>query len=272
VATAERPSARSTPWPTGPIHLSIGLILAGLTAFSALSWVLTAGTSRGNRMMPGLTGLFGMDMTDMPGMNAAFFTGMWVTMMVAMMFPSVAPMVVAHWRISRIRRQSPLAVPLFVGGYLLSWTVIGIGAYWAYRGILSIAPSLSDRTAGLLAGGILAGAGAYQLSKLKSVCLRHCRNPLEFFMHWKPGLRGASRMGVEHGVFCVGCCWGLMIVLFVVGLMNLAWMGVIAAVIFVEKVAPFGWKMARGVGISLIALGIAIALFPVLVGSSLLGG
>jgi predicted metal-binding membrane protein len=115
-------------------------------------------------------------------------------------------------------------------------------------------------------------AGAYQFTPLKSVCLKHCRNPLDFLHHWKPGLVGAARMGVEHGLYCVGCCWGLMLVLFAVGLANIAWMGILAAVIFVEKIAPFGWAARKGVGAGLAVLGGLIVAVPALLGASVLGG
>ncbi len=257
--------------------MSIALIFAALIALSAAAWVLAARQSEGGAMAPGITALSrgagGMTM-DMAGsaIAAPLFIGMWVTMMVAMMFPSVAPIVVMHWRISSGRRQSPAASPAFVGGYLLVWTAVGVGAYWAYRGIMSVAPSLSTRTAAALAGAVFIGAGAYQLSRFKSICLRHCRGPLDFLLRWRPGVAGAVRMGSVHGAYCVGCCWGLMVLLFVVGLMNLVWMGVVAAVIFVEKVAPFGQGMARTVGFALVALGAAMALFPPLLGWGLVGG
>jgi predicted metal-binding membrane protein len=274
MSTQERRS-QINPSPVGALKLSIGLILACLVGLATVAWVLTARQSDGGSMAPGINRLLGMSGDSSMGMEpmaAPVFIGMWVTMMVAMMFPSVAPMVVAHWRLSKRRNQGPMAVPTFVGGYLLTWSVLGVGAYWAYRGILAVAPSLSTRAAAALAGGALMLSGVYQLSKLKSMCLRHCRSPLEFFMHWKPGVGGAARMGTEHGLYCVGCCWGLMVVLFVVGLMNLAWMGLIAAVIFVEKVAPFGRRMARGVGVALIGVGGLMILYPAVAGSSLFGG
>ena len=222
-------------------------------------------------MLPSLQGLTaGGEMGEMGGtmtepMSAGLFIGMWVTMMVAMMFPSVAPMVITQWRIAKQRRQGPLSVPVFVGGYLFVWTLIGIGAFALYRATLAVAPDLSLRSAALFGGVALVAAGAYQLTPMKNVCLSHCRGPLQFVLHWRPGLGGAARMGGEHGLYCVGCCWGLMIVLFVVGLMNLAWMGAIAAVIFVEKIAPFGMKASRVVGGTLIALGAAMAVWPAII-------
>ncbi|MGH2768514.1 MAG: DUF2182 domain-containing protein [Actinomycetota bacterium] len=205
-------------------------------------------------------------------MNVFLFLSMWVTMMVAMMFPSAAPMVAAHWRLTYQRGGRFATVPLLAAGYLLSWTAVGVVAFALYRAILRLAPSLSLRSASMLAGGILVAAGVYQFTPLKSVCLRHCRNPVEFLAHWKEGLAGAARMGVKHGLYCVGCCWGLMLVLFAVGLANIAWMGFLAAVIFLEKIAPFGWAVRKGVGAGLVVLGGAVVAMPALFAGSLLTG
>jgi predicted metal-binding membrane protein len=222
-------------------------------------------------MAPGMEP--GMAMEASSGaMSLPLFLAMWVTMMVAMMFPAAAPMVVAHWRLTYQRGGSPLAVVAFAAAYLVTWAVIGVVAFGLYRGILSVTPGLTARTASLLAGGILLVAGIYQFTPLKALCLKHCRNPLDFLLHWKPGVRGAARMGVEHGLYCVGCCWGLMLVLFAVGLANLVWMGILAAVIFVEKVAPFGWVARKGVGAGLAVLGAVIVTVPALLGIRLLGG
>ncbi|HXF56465.1 MAG TPA: DUF2182 domain-containing protein [Actinomycetota bacterium] len=274
-----RPEPQSRTWASVPLTVSVFVILATLLGVSALAWALTLRQGMGGDMLVGLTSSLSRASEGMHpemgmgmAMGAPLFVGMWATMMVAMMFPSVAPMVLAHWRLSAGRRQGPLAVPLFVGGYLVSWTAIGVAAYGAYRGLLALAPTLSGRAAGMVAGATLTGAGVYQLSRFKTVCLSHCRSPVQFFLHWRPGLAGALRMGVGHGFYCVGCCWGLMLVLFVVGVMNLVWMGVLAAVIFVEKVAPFGWRMAKGVGVALIAAGLGVALFPAVLGTGLLGG
>ncbi len=253
-------------WPTDAIRASIALITFALVALSALAWWLTGGQ---RQMVPDLTGGGSMD-SGMDGMGMAsgpmgigLFLAMWVTMMVAMMFPSVAPMVIAQWRVSRRKGNSAIAVPLFVGGYLLSWTGVGLVAYALYRGIVWVAPSLPAQTAALLAGGALVAAGVYQFTPFKTKCLAHCRSPMDFFFHWRDGYSGALRMGAEHGAYCVGCCWGLMLVLFVVGLMSLAWMGVIAAVIFIEKVTPFGQKATRWFGAAIAAFGIGVAVWPV---------
>lgn len=260
-SSAESPPA-PPPWPASAMKLSVGLIFAVLMALSAAAWVVVGRQS--GSMFPALFRDGSHEMVPMSPMGAGLFIAMWVTMMVAMMFPSVAPMVVMHWRFSRSRNQGPLSVPVFAGGYLVVWSALGLAAFAAYRWIVSSAPMLSRSAAGIGAGVVLAAAGAYQLSRFKTICLKHCRGPMQFLFHFKPGLPGAARMGVEHGAFCVGCCWGLMAVMFVVGLMNLAWMGVIAGVIFVEKITPFGEAMSKVVGVGLIAVGIVAGLYPVI--------
>jgi predicted metal-binding membrane protein len=222
---------------------------------------MTVRQARDGSLGMGMSPLLGRG-DAMASMGLPLFLGMWVTMMVAMMFPSVAPMVVAYSRFSRLRNRTRLATPTFVGGYLLAWTLVGLLVFAAYRAALQLAASLSVRQAALLAGASLAMAGAYQLTRFKTVCLRHCRSPLDFLLRWRAGLDGAARMGAEHGLFCVGCCWGLMLVLLAVGLTNLAWMALVAAVIFVEKLAPFGWATARVVGVGLIVLGAGVVFVP----------
>lgn len=265
------------------MKMSIAVILATLIGLSAVAWAVTARQAQEGMAVPALPGLLRSggheemsgdlmsDSTSMSGMGAPLFIGMWVTMMAAMMFPSVAPMVVIYARISKRRGQATVSSALFTGSYLIVWTMLGLAVYIAYRAILDAAPSLPPGPAALVGGGILVGAGLYQFTRFKAICLRHCRTPLDFLLHWRPGTRGAVRMGGEHGLYCLGCCWGLMAVLFVLGLMNLAWMGLIAAVIFVEKVAPFGEAMAKGVGAGLIALGAALALGPGLFAGNVLG-
>jgi predicted metal-binding membrane protein len=286
MAESETSARRGVPpWPTNALRLSIAVILVSLVALAALAWVTSARQARGGDMAPGIGRLFGggpemesmestgMDMgSSSTGMALPLFLSMWVTMMVAMMFPAVAPMVIGHWRLTYRRGGSPLAVVLFASGYLFTWAALGVVAFALYRALLSITPTLTARSASLLAGGILLVAGAYQFTPLKSLCLKHCRNPLDFLHHWRPGVAGAARMGVEHGLYCVGCCWGLMLVLFAVGLANLAWMGILAAVIFVEKIAPFGWTARKGVGAALAVLGGLIVAVPALLGADVLGG
>jgi predicted metal-binding membrane protein len=163
---------------------------------------------------------------------------------------------------SRIRSGAHSWV--FALGYLLAWTGYGLAAYALYRGIRASAPSFVawDDRGPWVAGGALAAAGLYQLTPLKAACLRHCRSPLHFLLHGRPGRLGALRMGIEHGGYCVGCCTGLMLALFALGVMSLFWMAVVAAAILVEKALPGGEAFARLLAVVLVALGIWVAASP----------
>jgi predicted metal-binding membrane protein len=194
-----------------------------------------------------------------------WFTGVWVTMMAAMMLPSAAPSVALFSRTAAQGSGSGTATPAFVGGYLAVWTAFGLVAYALQRAVAAADPAFLDwdRAGPWVAGGAVAAAGLYQLSPLKRVCLRHCRSPLHFLLaRWRPGARGALRMGAEHGAWCAGCCWALMLVLFAVGVMSVVWMAVVALVVFAEKVLPAGERVARGLAVALIAFGIWIAVAP----------
>jgi predicted metal-binding membrane protein len=256
------------PWPVARVRVSAAAALLVLLGFGGLAWFLTIRHARGNSMTSGMGRLIGqanmaMDVADPSSpMGLPLFIGMWVTMMGAMMFPAVAPMVIIYSRFSRLRNHTRWGTPVFVGGYLLAWALVGLLFFAIYRGVLVLTASVSARGAALLGGTALVVAGVYQLTRFKSICLRHCRTPLDFLLHWRAGLRGGVRMGFLHGLFCVGCCWGLMLVLLAVGLTNLTWMAMVAAVIFLEKVAPFGWATARVVGIALVVLGAGVAFVP----------
>ena len=194
----------------------------------------------------------------------------WVNMMVAMMFPSVAPMVMLFATLSRNRRaegQPSTPTWVFLAGYLAVWSLVGVLAY-----LLSLAlPAVSMMAPGLridyplAAGLVLICAGLYQLTPLKQVCLRHCRSPMSVILSgWRDGNLGSFRMGFEHGAYCLGCCWGLMLVLFVVGLMNLVGMVILSAVIFGEKVVPHGALIAKLAAVALILFGLATLLLPII--------
>jgi predicted metal-binding membrane protein len=200
--------------------------------------------------------------TDLGGLG--WFLGIWVTMMAAMMLPSVAPMVLAYARVGRTRpTRAPTAV--FVSAYFAAWAVYGLIAYGVFRLVnaLDMGALAWDRAGPYVAGGAIAAAGLYQLTAIKDVCLRHCRTPIHFLAHgWRDGPWGAFRMGFTHGIYCIGCCWGLMLVLFSLGVMSLVWMAVIAGVIFAEKVLPHGERLTKVIGVGFVALGIWIAVSP----------
>jgi predicted metal-binding membrane protein len=236
----------------GPTNVAIGLLAAALVA-----WVVVLERMHGMDAGPG---------TDLGALG--WYVGIWVTMMAAMMLPSVAPMVLVFARITRERTaRGREFVPtwLFLAGYFATWTAFGLAAYGVYRILAGLDLGLLEWDGGgpYLAGGALAAAGVYELTPLKRVCLRHCRGPLHFVLgSWRPGATGALRMGVEHGLFCVGCCWGLMLALFALGVMSVTWMVAIGALIFAEKVLPAGEWFARVVAVALVAAGIWVAVSP----------
>jgi predicted metal-binding membrane protein len=205
---------------------------------------------------------------DMPGDEAwsgaevgSVFV-MWAVMMVAMMLPSALPLLLIHRRLVAVRGSSSVAVAALAAGYLAMWTafsVLATLAQWYLHERALLSPALATTSRGI-AGALLIVAGAYQWMPLKRTCLAHCSSPLRFItMHWRAGIAGAWRMGIVHGAYCIGCCWLLMALLFVGGVMNLAWVAAIAAYIFLEKVLPFNRLVSRIFGLALIAFGVATA-------------
>ena len=173
--------------------------------------------------------------------RSAWFLGIWVVMMAAMMFPSVAPTVALYSTMTK--KRSPFAPLVFASGYLLTWAAAGLLAFGVSElGRRLFGDALAwDRAGRWVAGGILVVAAVYELTPLKTVCLRHCRSPLGFLLgSWRDGLPGALQMGAKHGAWCVGCCWALMASLFALGVMSIAWMAFVAALIAAEKTLPWG--------------------------------
>lgn len=186
---------------------------------------------------------------------------MWTVMMIGMMAPSAAPLVTLFAAAKAGKgRRAAVAVVLFALGYVAVWTLFSAAATFAQWALhqKSMLSAMMTVVSPWLAGAILIAAGLYQLTPWKSGCLTRCRSPLGFLMsHWRDGAVGAFRMGFGHGVYCLGCCGALMGVLFAVGVMNLAWVGALTVIVFVEKVGPLGVKAARVAGVGLAALGIA---------------
>jgi predicted metal-binding membrane protein len=236
----------------GPVVLA-----ALLLGVALVTWIVTVERMDGMDAGPG---------TDLGGLG--WYVGIWVTMMAAMMLPSVAPTAIVFARVASSRAargRTNVSTWIFVSGYLLAWTVYGLLAYGVFRAIKAADWGFLawDAQGPIVAGTAVAVAGLYQLTPLKEVCLRHCRGPLHFILHgWRDGRIGAVRMGVEHGLFCVGCCWGLMIVLFALGVMSLVWMAVVAALIFAEKVLPYGDRLTRPIAVLLVGVGIWVAAAP----------
>ena len=187
-----------------------------------------------------------MDMMQIASWTPAYFIMMflmWVIMMVGMMVPSAAPMVLVYASFSRKNEKaSPyLSTGSFLGGYLLVWTAFSLIAtllQWGLDQAALLSPMMVS-TSPMLGAGILIAAGIYQLTPYKSVCLAHCRHPVQYFMaNWRKGPIGALRMGLHHGAFCLGCCWFLMMLLFFGGVMNLLWIAAITLFVLLEKVIP----------------------------------
>ena len=223
-------------------------LVAALLAAALVAWIVTAQRMYGMDAGPGNDlGAFG------------WFMGIWVTMMAAMMLPSAVPAVVMF---AGLRRGAPAWA--FVVGYLLAWAAVGLAAYGAYRALRELAPAVTawDERGPWIAGGALVVAGVYQLTPFKNACLRHCRAPLGFLLRSGPGRSGAVRTGLGHGAYCVGCCAGLMLALFALGVMSLVWMAAVAAVILVEKMLPRGEAFARAAAVGLMAAGVWVAAAP----------
>ena len=227
-------------------------LIALLFALSVVAWWWTVDRMHGMDAGPG---------TDLGTLG--WFVGVWVVMMAAMMFPSVAPTVALYARLSK--RRSPLAPLVFTSGYLLTWVIPGLLAFGVSAAARNLAAGdVSWNGAGRwLAGGTLAVAAAYELTPLKDVCLGKCRSPLGFLIgSWRDGLSGALRMGARHGAWCVGCCWALMASLFALGVMSIAWMAFIAALIAAEKILPWGRAVTYSTAALLLALGVLVVAAP----------
>lgn len=200
-------------------------------------------------------------MPDMPSSLPAFLLG-WVAMMVAMMLPAITPVVKLYARAAERGRAAP--VPVFLAGYLVVWSALGLPGYLAWQALMDPL-MMGEMWAGRLAGGVFVAAAAYQLSPLKDLCLRHCRSPMTLFLQAKGRLTRpltALTLGAHHGLYCVGCCWALMACLVAVGTMNPLAMVAIAALIFLEKNLAQGVLVARLAAVALLSLGAWLILAP----------
>jgi predicted metal-binding membrane protein len=250
--------------------------IAGLAALAALAWIYVlagAGMDMSAWQMTTLS-LFphrvAGSMAPMPGMemSGALKLLMWWIMMIAMMTPAAAPAILLYARVHRQAdakaAQGLAPTGAFAAGYLLTWLGFAVVATLLH-GALERTEIFSPATLGsqsrILSGALLIGAGLYQFSPVKGACLSHCRSPASFLaQHWRPGFLGALRLGVTHGVYCVGCCWMLMALLFVGGVMNVVWIAALAILVLLEKAAPAGGWVARGAGVVLIVWGAATLL------------
>jgi predicted metal-binding membrane protein len=236
----------------GPIELAL---VAALVVLAGGAWVLTDDRMAGMDAGPG---------TDLGGLG--WFAGVWVTMMAAMMLPSLAPMVFGYARIEerhRGRGRTALtgATAAFVAGYLLAWAIAGLLGYMIIEGVRELDPGFLawEELGPYAAGAVILGAALYQLTSLKDRCLRQCRSPAMLLQHWRPGRVGALRTGFQHGGFCIGCCWAMMAALVAIGVMNVVWMAFIAALIAAEKLLPWRTIANRGLAVLLAVLAIGVA-------------
>ncbi len=233
------------------------LVPTAVAAATLVTWIVTIDRMQGMDAGPG---------TNLGGFG--WFVGVWATMMAAMMLPSVMPTTLIFARVNpenHPRIRSFVRTWVFISGYLAAWTAYGLLTYGIFHFIQSAhIHALSWHAQGpLIAGLVIVAAGLYQLSPLKRRCLRHCRAPRHSFVGgWRPGWSGAARMGFEHGAFCIGCCWGLMLILFALGVMSITWMLVIAGLIFAEKVFPFGERLSTMFAVTFVVVGIWVAFAP----------
>lgn len=247
--------------------------LGALAVLVLLAWGWLA-SGAGMAMAPGFSfrpaepgpAMAGMTMAS-PAAQSIVVFAMWLVMMVAMMLPSAAPTVLLYSRAAAAGSPDDAPAPptgAFLLGYLLIWAVFSAGAA-GLQVVLQAWGVVAAETMGLastkLAGAVMIAAGIYQLSPLKGACLSHCRNPAEFLARrYRPGTVGALRMGLIHGAYCTGCCWALMLLLFVGGIMNLAWVAGLTVLVAAEKLLPWGRSIALLGGALLVAAGTAAIL------------
>jgi len=219
----------------------------GMSTWKMTSWKMALGLSHSMAMPVEWTATYATVM---------FF--MWWIMMIGMMLPSAAPMILLHAKVNRTSAKrkglqwSLLPTGAFTLGYLSAWAIFSALAttlQWSFEGIGVLSPMMMNSTNQVFAGLILLFAGVYQITPLKHACLEHCRSPIGFLsQHWRPGTWGTFQMGIRHGVYCLGCCWGLMAILFFGGIMNLYWIIGLALIVLAEKVLPHGPRLGYAIG------------------------
>ena len=248
------------------------IVLSSLAVIIALSWAYVSSLASDMQNMDVATEIAMPQMQAWGVTDFALTFVMWVVMMVAMMTPSASPMILMFAGVNRRRQKQQVPyVPtsVFLLGYLVVWaafSVLATAAQWGLHAVSLLSPMMVS-TSPVLGGILLLIAGIYQWTPLKHACLSKCRSPLGFVLNeWREGRWGAFLMGLKHGSYCTGCCWSLMALLFIAGVMNLLWVAAIAGFILLEKVAPAGHRMGRAAGVLMVAGGV------VLLGLTLWGG
>jgi predicted metal-binding membrane protein len=232
-----------------------------MTALTALCWayLLFLSSRMGDMNSPFATPMT----TAWSNVDAVLMLTMWSVMMAAMMLPSAAPMVIAYAATVRSERAQLVgSTPFFVAGYLVAWSgfaAVATAAQWKLHDA-ALVDAMGASTSRSLGGVLLIGSGIYQFTKVKEVCVRKCRAPLGFLLtSWRSGRSGAALMGVHHGTLCIGCCWALMTLLFVLGVMNLWWIALVAAVVLLEKLVPSDLVFTRLLGALLLTWGVGLS-------------
>jgi predicted metal-binding membrane protein len=226
------------------------VLLGALLALAVVAWLVTTARMRGMESMPGM---------DLGALD--FYVTVWVVMMVAMMFPAVAPTVLAY---NRLRQGVADATGLFVAGYLVVWAIAGLAAYALYGLVRAVDPPFLawDEAGRYVAGGVIVAAAVYQVMALKQACLGYCRTPMVVLAERRrDGRAGALGLGIRYGAWCFGCCWALFAALFALGVMSVGWMALITVFIVAERLLPWPTAARWAVAVSLLALGLGVAFF-----------
>jgi predicted metal-binding membrane protein len=253
--------------------------IASLAGIVIISWIYLFRLAGQMASMDGEMG----DVMDMPGMDVGLSAGaisdplvdflllaaMWAVMMLGMMLPAAAPTILLFAALERKRSLAPPSsgrTPFFTAGYFVAWfafSAIAAAAQETLSQIGWLSTMEMATTSSMLGGALFVVAGLYEFSPLKYSCLSHCRSPLEWLPHhYRPGATGALRMGIEHGLYCLGCCWVLMLLLFAVGVMNLLWIAALAAIVLAQKILPGGRHLARFAGAALVVCGVVLMARP----------
>lgn len=247
------------------------VMLGGIVALCGLAWAYLFVEAAGMAAMADMPGMSGRMGTAWTLTEWGYLSVMWFIMMVAMMVSSALPTILLVARVDRSRRErvtdgmaaGAAVLPVFLTGYLTAWaaySVVAATVQWGLHGALLVSDAMVSASP-ILSGTLLIGAGAFQFTPLKDRCVTHCRSPLSFLTgHWREGTAGAFRMGAHHGTYCVGCCWALMALLFVLGVMNLLWVAGLAVLVLAEKTLPAGRWVTRTSGAALLAWGALVLL------------
>jgi predicted metal-binding membrane protein len=256
------------------------VVIAALAILTALAWMDLAWLAddmamggmdmSGFRMIPAGQGLMMPASAPWQPIEFAYVFAMWIVMMIGMMTPSVAPMILIYARVGRQAEMSGqvfAASAWFAAGYLVAWTGFSLAAtfaQWALQRGALLTPMM-ESASNVLGGVVLIAAGVYQWTPVKEACLSYCQAPLTFIMRhggFRREATGALALGFRHGLYCIGCCWALMLLLFVGGVMNLLWIAALAVLVLLEKAMPFGKSVSRVAGVAFIAMGAWLLLHP----------